>query len=75
MLITKEQQEAIVDKYIKEKHTTDEVFGFIDGINSTIELINKLTIPVVMESNFICAKENKGEDKCKEQCGWCEGNN
>jgi len=44
MIITKEQQEAIVDKYIKEKHSTDEVLGFIDGINATIELINKLTI-------------------------------
>jgi len=28
-----------------------------------------------LESNFICAKQNKGEIKCKTQCGWCEGNN
>ena len=44
MILTKEQQEAIVDKYMKEKHNTDELIGFIDGINATIELINKLTI-------------------------------
>ncbi len=48
MIITKEQQEAIVSKYIKEKHNTDECIGFIDGINATIKLINKLTIPVVI---------------------------
>jgi hypothetical protein len=29
----------------------------------------------VSGSNFICAKENKGEPKCKEQCGWCQGDN
>ena len=27
------------------------------------------------EQYFICAKQNKGEIKCKTQCGWCEGNN
>ena len=43
MIITKEQQEAIVDKYIKEKHTTDECKGFIDGINATLKLIDKLS--------------------------------
>ena len=42
MLITKEQQEAIVNKYVKEKHSTDECIGFIDGINATIELINSI---------------------------------
>jgi len=39
MLITKEQQEALVDAYIKEKHNQDECIGFIDGINKTIELM------------------------------------
>jgi len=42
MIITKEQQEEILQKYINEKHNTDECSGFIDGINATIELINKL---------------------------------
>ena len=41
MIITKEQQERILDKYSKEGHNTFECSGFIDGINATIELINK----------------------------------
>ena len=47
--------------------------------NALIELHKKigkiLNIDSVVESNFICAKQNKGEIKCKIQCGWCEGNN
>ena len=42
MLVTKAQQEAILNKYIKEKHTTDECIGFVDGINATLDLVNKL---------------------------------
>ena len=44
MIITKEQQEKILYKYIKEKHSTDECSGFIDGINATIELVNKILL-------------------------------
>ena len=39
MLITKEQQEALVDKYIKEKHNQDECIGFIDGMNAMFQLM------------------------------------
>jgi len=42
MIITKEQQEALISNYVKQKRSTDECIGFIDGINATIELINKL---------------------------------
>ena len=42
MLITKEQQEALVDKYIREKHSQDECIGFIDGLNAMLELISKI---------------------------------
>mgnify|MGYP003634310624 CR=1 FL=1 len=42
MLVTKTQQEAILDKYMKEKHNTDECIGFVDGINATLEMINKI---------------------------------
>ena len=42
MLITKEQQEALVDKYVKDKHNADECIGFIDGINAALELVNKI---------------------------------
>jgi len=45
MLVTKEQQERILQKYIDEKHNTDECIGFIDGINETIELMNRITSP------------------------------
>lgn len=42
MLITKEQQEVLVDKYIREKHSQDECIGFIDGLNAMLELISKI---------------------------------
>jgi hypothetical protein len=42
MLITKEQQEALVDNYIKAKHSQDEVIGFIDGMIAMLELIEKI---------------------------------
>lgn len=42
MIITKEQQEALVDKYIREKHSQDECIGFIDGLNAMLELISKI---------------------------------
>lgn len=42
MIVTKEQQEALVENYVKEKHSTDEVCGFIDGIGKLMELIIKL---------------------------------
>lgn len=42
MIVTKEQQEEILSKYVDEKHTTDECIGFVDGINATLELVNKI---------------------------------
>jgi len=42
MLITKEQQEKLVDIYIKEKHIQDECIGFIDGINAILILMSKI---------------------------------
>ena len=44
MIITKEQQESLIQNYIKEKHSTDECIGFIDGVEKTMNLISKLTI-------------------------------
>lgn len=43
MIITKETQEAIIEKYIKLGKTTDECIGFIDGINEIMKLIEKLS--------------------------------
>ena len=45
MLITKEQQEAVLDKYIKEKHSIDECAGFVDGLKAMLELIEKINNP------------------------------
>lgn len=42
MIVTKEQQLKLLLNYIKEKHNTDECSGFVDGINATLELIDKL---------------------------------
>lgn len=42
MLITKEQQGALVSNYMKT-HNTDECIAFIEGINAILELMHKLT--------------------------------
>jgi hypothetical protein len=41
MLITKEQQEAMIEVYA-QTHTTSEVVGFIDGLEAMLNLIEKL---------------------------------
>jgi len=41
MILTKEKQLEICDKYVKEGHDDTELSAFIDGINAAIELINK----------------------------------
>ena len=63
MIITKEHQESWVNAYIKDKHTTDECIGFIDGINKTLESINTATpkmIPVEELEKLV--KENTYSD-------------
>lgn len=51
MLITKEQQEAWVDAYVKEKHNSDECIGFIDGVNKALDVVkNNLVQADVMHS-------------------------
>ncbi len=41
MIITKEQQEAMINNYAKN-HNSYEVVGFVDGLNAMLELIEKL---------------------------------
>ena len=61
MIFTKQQQEKIVENYVKEKHNTDEVIGFIDGINETINLINRLSIPFeIIKTKENCCANCKG---------------
>lgn len=42
MIVTKEQQERLVDNYIKLNPTNLEIMGFIYGMNAAIELVDKL---------------------------------
>tara|TARA_R110000765_G_scaffold348274_1_gene438384 strand:- start:499 stop:630 length:132 start_codon:yes stop_codon:yes gene_type:complete len=40
MVLTKEHQEAMVNKYF-ETHTAIETEAFMDGMNAVVELLNK----------------------------------
>ena len=40
MLITKEQQEAWVNNYVKDKHTQEECVGFIDGVEKVVSVLD-----------------------------------
>ena len=45
MIITKEHQESWVNAYVKEKHTTDECTGFIDGIEKALSFVQEKMKP------------------------------
>ncbi len=62
MIVTKEQQEAILNKYIKENHNTDECIGFVDGINAALDLVNKLSTPNIVD-RLPDSDENSYDDK------------
>jgi hypothetical protein len=74
MIVTKEQQESILNKYIKENHNTDECIGFVDGINAALNLVNKLSTPNVMDrlpnSNKIRMKAIENDEKEFNQWWW-----
>jgi len=40
MIITKEHQEVLVEKYAKN-HTFDECAGFVDGLNAAFKLVKE----------------------------------
>ena len=44
MIVTREQQQAILQKYVLEDHNASECIGFVDGINATLELVNEILI-------------------------------
>ena len=62
MIVTKEHQEALVEKYVKEKHNQDECIGFIDGLNTALELVKNLTIPRVIKWVACSEREPDKED-------------
>ena len=41
MLITKEQQHKLLNKYINENHSMDKCSGFIDGMNAMMKFIGE----------------------------------
>ena len=53
MIITKEQQEAWLSKYIKEGHTLDECVGFIDGIEIAMSAISEKINKSISNDNLI----------------------
>lgn len=44
MIITKEQQEALINNYIKKGYNQDACIGFIDGVEKTMELVKNCSI-------------------------------
>ena len=42
MIITKEQQEALLNRYIKQGNKPDACLGFLDGIIATLDLLKKI---------------------------------
>ena len=42
MIVTKEAQERILQKYNNDGHTTEECSGFVDGMNEAFKLVDKI---------------------------------
>jgi len=62
MIVTKEHQEALLNKYVKDKHNTDECIGFIDGLNAALELFKNSTISVaVHQRNLLNWMQDENE--------------
>ena len=60
MIITKEQQEAWLNAYVKEKHTTDECIGFIDGIEKALSFVQEKMNPK-LQSEIMYSEEDLRE--------------
>lgn len=61
MLITKEQQEAWVNAYIKERHTIDECSGFIDGINKALNYVQEKMKPEAINEDIDSIRKQQGD--------------
>ncbi|CAI8283848.1 MAG: Uncharacterised protein [Porticoccaceae bacterium UBA1117] len=42
MIVTRQAQERLLQKYIDDKHTTEECSGFVDGMNEAFKLVDKI---------------------------------
>jgi len=62
MIVTKEHLEALLKKYAKYGHNTDECIGFIDGLNAALELVKNSTISVaVHQRNLLNWMQDENE--------------
>lgn len=68
MIITKEQQEAWIDTYIKQGHTQDECIGFIDGIEKAMSIVKNCNAPDVIKS--VC-EYGMNPDDCIRKADTC----
>lgn len=42
MLITEESQKALIQNYLRKGYSTDQNIGFVDGVEKTMELIERI---------------------------------
>ena len=42
MILSRKQQEKLLNNYIKKRHTQEECIGYIDGVNATLEAITSM---------------------------------
>lgn len=61
MIVTKEAQEILLQKYIDDKHTTEECSGFIDGMNEALKLVDKIA------KDYKEAQDSKGVKKLNKE--------
>ncbi len=61
MLVTKEQQEAWLNAYIKEGHSMDCCMGFIDGINKALNYVQEKMKPEAINEDIDSIRKQQGD--------------
>ena len=61
MLVTKEQQEAWLNTYIKEGHSMDCCMGFIDGIEKALSYMQEKMKPVAINEALDSIRKKQGD--------------
>ena len=61
MLVTKEQQEAWLNDYIKEGNSTDRCLGFIDGINKALNYMQEKMKPEAINEDLDSIRKKQGD--------------
>lgn len=71
--------EFILNDALNKALITDRIKG-VPSSNKIADFVSKyveseqLILPVVVSSEFYCSNDRVKKQRCKEQCGWCEGN-